>query len=91
MLRLLWTAEALEDLCEIIGYIAERNLPAAERLTDIIETTVERLPDHPFLYRAGRVSATREAIVHPNYIVVYRVGSDAVEILAVLHSRRQYP
>jgi plasmid stabilization system protein ParE len=43
------------------------------------------------MYRAGRVEGTREAVVHPNYIIVYRIGTEAVEILDVLHTRRQYP
>ncbi|WP_413899559.1 type II toxin-antitoxin system RelE/ParE family toxin [Rhodoferax sp.] len=29
--------------------------------------------------------------MHPNYIVVYQVGSDVIDILRVLHSRQQYP
>ena len=43
------------------------------------------------MYRAGRIRGTREAVVHPNYILIYRVGSDAVEIVNVIHSRQQYP
>jgi len=49
------------------------------------------LRDHPDLYRVGRVDGTREMVVHPNYIVIYRVRPDHVEILAVLHARRRYP
>ena len=41
-------------------------------------------------HRPARVPGTREAIVHPNYILVYRVG-ETIDILAVLHSRQQYP
>ncbi len=91
MLRLAWSAEALGDLRRIIGYIAERNLPAAERLQDAIEHTAEQLPAHPYLYRRGRVPETREAVVHPNYILVYRVGVETIEVLAVVHARQQYP
>ena len=91
MLRLVWGAEALADLEKIVGYIADRNPDAAERLQDAIEHTAERLPNHPYLYRSGRVPGTREAVVHPNYILVYRVGSDAIDILAVVHARQQYP
>ena len=38
----------------------------------------------------GRVLNTREIIVHPNYLVIYRL-TDRIEILSVLHARQQYP
>jgi plasmid stabilization system protein ParE len=37
------------------------------------------------------VEGTREAVVHPNYIIVYRVTTDAVEIVSVVHARQEYP
>ena len=49
------------------------------------------LSQHPYLYRLGRVVGTRELVVHPNYIVVYRVMIDRVEIVGVLHAAREYP
>jgi toxin ParE1/3/4 len=87
---LVWRAEARDDLVAIITYIADRNLPAAERLRAAIEHTAERLPAHPYIHRPGHVAGTREAVVHPNYIIIYRVA-EAIEILAVLHARQQYP
>ena len=90
-LTLVWRADALLDLATIIGYIAERNLPAAQRMLAAIEGCAERLPEHPFLYRTGRVDGTREAVVHPNYILIYRVGTDEIEVVNVVHSRQQYP
>jgi toxin ParE1/3/4 len=42
------------------------------------------------MHRPGRDPGTREAVVHPNYLIIYRVG-DVIEILAVLHARQQYP
>jgi addiction module RelE/StbE family toxin len=88
---LVWRETALADLEAIHGYIAERNARAADRLQDVIEACAERLPEHPFMYRPGRAEGTREAVVHPNYILVYRVTADAVEILNVVHTRRRYP
>ena len=90
-MRLVWRASALEDLETIIAYIAERNAPAAERLHSAIEACAEGLRERPFLYRPGRVEGTREAVLHPNYILIYEVGAEAVEITAVVHSRQQYP
>jgi plasmid stabilization system protein ParE len=56
-----------------------------------IEGCAEGLRDRPFLYREGRVHGTREAVVHPNYTLICEVASEAVEIAAVVHSRRRYP
>jgi toxin ParE1/3/4 len=90
VLPLVWRANARADLVAIITYIADRNLPAATHLNSIIEHAAERLPAHPYMHRVGRVFGTREAVVHPNYILVYRVA-ETIEILAVLHTRQQYP
>ena len=51
-----------------------------------IEHMTEQLPAHPFLFRPGRVGGTRKAVVHPNYVLAYRVG-EIMEILSVLHAR----
>lgn len=90
MLALVWTDEATTDLLDILDYIAERNPAASARLNAAIQHTAERLPAHPLLHRPGRVPGTREAIVHPNYILVYRVA-DVIEVLGILHARQQYP
>ncbi len=90
-MKLVWRATALTDLEGIMSYIAERSEPAAERLHSAIEACADGLTQHPFLYRPGRAEGTREAVVHPNYILIYRVGAEAVEIVRVVHSRQQYP
>lgn len=91
MLTLIWSEAALDDLAAITHYISERNLSAANKLQDEIEACAERLPSHPYLYRPGRASGTREAVVHPNYILIYEIEVDAVVIRNVVHSRREYP
>jgi addiction module RelE/StbE family toxin len=91
VLTLVWSEAARRDIANITSFIAERNAGAAVKLADTIEACADRLPEHPYLYRSGRVPGTREAVVHPNYILVYRVLSDSVEILSVIHTRRQYP
>jgi len=91
MLPILWLPSASEDLNEIIGYIADRNFSAALELQEVIEQSASQIPQHPYIYRAGRVPGTREMVVHPNYLVVYRVGATAIEILGVLHTRLPYP
>lgn len=90
-MNLIWLPAARRDLEATVQYIAERNVDAAQSLKNVIEACAERLPDHPFLYRPGRVSGTREAVVHPNYILIYRVTGEAVEIVNLVHARQRYP
>ncbi|TRD17811.1 type II toxin-antitoxin system RelE/ParE family toxin [Palleronia caenipelagi] len=75
----------------IIGYIAENNPDAAQALKDEIEDKTSRLPEHPQIYRPGRVGGTREMIVRPNYVVIYSETPDTVTILRVLHAAQQWP
>ena len=91
MLRLIWRETALGDLDRIVTYIGEYNFDSAARIQSLAESCAERLVEHPYMHRAGRLPGTREAVIHPNYIVVYRVGSEAFEIVNVLHTRRQFP
>lgn len=90
-LSVIWRPEAREDLHVMMAYIADRNPAAALRIGDAIQHVADRLSDHPYIHRPGRVAGTREAVVHPNYILVYRVGTTAIEIAALLHARQQYP
>ena len=86
-----WAEEATTDLVEIIDFIEQRNATASQNLHTAIVQSAENLPLMPFLFRPGRVAGTREHVVHPNYIVVYQVGDDVIDVLRVLHSRQQYP
>lgn len=90
-MRLEWLDEASESYAEIIDYIADRNPKGARAIAALIDQTVERIVNNPYLYRPGRVPNTREAVAHPNYLVIYRVELTAVVIVAVLHARQQYP
>ena len=81
---------AVADLLSIVAYISDDNPDAAQALKDEIETRVSRLPDHSQLYRVGRVDGTREMVVRRNYIVVYTEDAQAVTVLRVLHTARQW-
>jgi len=86
-----WKATAIADLLAIIDYISDDNADAAQALKDEIEDKTSRLPEHPQMYRPGRVHGTREMVVRPNYAVVYSENPDAVTILRVLHAAQQWP
>jgi toxin ParE1/3/4 len=91
MLPVIWTDEADEDLAQIAEYIAERNPKAAMDLTHRIIEDADNLGILPATYRRGRVAGTHEFVSHPNYILIYRITTKAVEIVNVLHTKRRYP
>ncbi|EPX8660772.1 type II toxin-antitoxin system RelE/ParE family toxin, partial [Shigella sonnei] len=37
------------------------------------------------------VLGLREIVTHPNYIILYRVTASSIEVVNIVHSRRQYP
>ncbi|AOK17195.1 addiction module antitoxin [Burkholderia ubonensis] len=82
---------AEEDLLSILENIGEDDSDAALALVQMIREKVEGLRVRPRLYRAGRVSGTREMVVHHNYVVLYSIETDAVEILRVKHARQLWP
>ncbi|TWI28212.1 addiction module RelE/StbE family toxin [Paracoccus sulfuroxidans] len=75
----------------IVDYISDDNPVAARALMDEIESKVALLLVHPKRCRVGRVQGTRELVIRPNYIVVYREDSEAVTILRVLHAAQMWP
>ena len=77
---------------EIVAYIADDNPDAAQALKDEVEAKVNDLPDHPKLYKPSlRVPGLRELVVRSNYIVLYRESPELVEIVNLIHARRQWP
>lgn len=86
-----WRETARADLLAIVDYLSDDNPDAAQRLKDDIEAKASKLPEHPKLYRAGRVPGTRELVVRSNYVVIYTEDADTVTVLRVLHGAQQWP
>ncbi|MCX8518183.1 MAG: type II toxin-antitoxin system RelE/ParE family toxin [Rhodoferax sp.] len=92
-MRLVWQPMALADRDTIMDYIAQDNPTAAIELDDEFEAKAEQARQRPTLYRTGRVKGTREIVVRPNYIMVYRIEDQGatLAVLRVLHAGQQWP
>lgn len=86
---------ALADREAIMEHIAQDNPTAAADLDDEFVAAAEQARQRPTLYRTGRVRGTREIVVRPNYVMVYRVADSDTEhvvtVLRVLHAAQQWP
>ncbi len=89
--QLQWRPMALSDREAIMEYIASDNPVAAAELDLEFETKAESARLRPRLYKPGRLKGTREIVVRPNYVMVYRAVNEVVEVLRVLHTARQWP
>lgn len=90
-MQIVWRPEAQTALIDLISYIAQHDPAASRRMLARIVESVEPARQYPNIGRIGRASGTREIVAHPNYIVIYRVLNDTVEVVDVLHARQQYP
>ena len=94
--RIEWRPMAREDLRAIVRHIGRDNPTRAKSFGQELRDKTKPLAQHPELGRKGRPGLPewlRELMVHPNYIVFYRVLAEArsVEILRLKHAAQQTP
>ena len=83
--------EAIADLDVIVETIAVQggNWAAAETLISALTQRFHLLTRHPFLGRArADLGLDRRSYSVGNYVIIYRVVDGAVQILRVVHGRR---
>lgn len=91
-MKVRWLSSALRELDRVHEYVARENPKAAKSVFKRIRSTATRLGRFPEIGRRGHVQSTREVIVDDlPYIIVYRVSSDGVEIIRVLHTAMDRP
>ena len=87
-MSLIFSREAIDDLGAIRTYIGERNPAAASRVAVQLLAACDRLEYLPERGRPGLVPGTREITSIWPYVIVYRIGSNTVEIIRVWHGAR---
>ena len=88
-----WTRPAEDDLTHICDYTAELfGAAQARRAAMSIYAAVDSLKEMPLRGRAGRKPGTRELTVGGlPFVLIYRAGKEAVEVVRILHGSRQWP
>jgi toxin ParE1/3/4 len=81
----------MQDVEDVVLFIAEDNISAADALEQRIHQQVDCLADPNFPRRKGRKPGTQELVVHPNYVAVVQQAETTVTVLSLLHVARQYP
>ncbi|VEA68779.1 Plasmid stabilisation system protein [Serratia plymuthica] len=79
-MTLKWTEPAIADRMAIYDYLETKNPAAATRLSQ-----------NPSSGKPGQVPGTREMVIHHSYFLVYELTNGLIIMLAVVHTRRQWP
>ena len=91
-MRVRYTLQAKADLEEIFTYIARDNPAAARRVITAIRRDIVLLATNPGMGRPGRIDGTRELVISRlPYIAAYRAGDRFIDVLAVIHTARDWP
>jgi toxin ParE1/3/4 len=88
-MRVAFSSRARLDLLGIVLDIAERSPSAAHRVVDAIEARAQSLSLDPG--RGRRMGPDRlglRRLIEGSYVIIYRVGDEAVVIVRVLHGAR---
>lgn len=94
MKRFVVSPEAAQDLDDIWIYIAADNLDAADRFLEKLYDQMIALNETQGMgHRREDLAEHRPLLFWPvgNYLILYRISQDRVEVVAVAHGKRDIP
>ena len=89
---LTWVTEAIHERYAQLDYIAMNDPLAAISQDQEIEQQTKLLATQPEMGRIGRAEGTRELVIsRTQFIAVYRIRGERIEILRFLHGAQNRP
>ncbi|SDA36529.1 Plasmid stabilization system protein ParE [Sphingomonas sp. NFR15] len=89
MPRLIWSPAALDDLDAIDAYFLEHDVPASN-VFRALDRVAHRLLDYPRLGRALSEPFRVMGVRGTDYILIYRLRDEGVEIVRIRHGREDW-
>jgi len=89
-MRLCWFhPEALAE-ADVAATFYKAQQPELEvRFLEALNDTIVRIRSNPLMYRCVEGNVRKCRILRFPYDVIYRAGEDRIEVIAVMHLRRQ--
>lgn len=89
-MKIIWSPLALERIKEIVEYISQDNLSAAENWVLKIFEKVKKLEDFPQLGRMVPEVERQEIreLIYAKYRIMYRISETYISILTVRHGHQ---
>lgn len=91
-MKLRFSGQAKEDLIDLWEYIAVHDELAADRYADHVFERATELLNHPELGRSRpEIHPGVRSLLCRNHLIFYRVRSDVIEVLRILHGSMDLP
>lgn len=81
--------EALEEADKAAEFYKEQQLGLEKRFLEALQDAIFRVRRNPLLYRRIEGEIRKCRLLRFPYGVIYRINNDWVEIIAVMHLRKQ--
>jgi toxin ParE1/3/4 len=81
-----WTESAIQDLNNIVDFIALDSIEQAIILEDFLYEKAAKLDAMPMMGKPGRVHGTREFVALSNYIIIYHINDGEPVIIRIKHA-----
>jgi addiction module RelE/StbE family toxin len=87
-MKLLFTHSAQRDLVRLREFIAEKNPPAARKISQRLVTSINRLVDLPEMGVDAEGIDGVQDLITADYVVRYAVLEDEIYILRIWHGKQ---
>ena len=80
--------QALAEIEDAVEYYNSKANHLGERFSDAVFSLLEKIQDHPFLFRI-RFQNIREAVLHRfPFLITYEIIDAQIIVLSVFHTKR---
>ncbi len=84
-----WFVEAVDEVDAVAGFYQEKQSGLEQRFLEVLEDAVWRIQRRPQVYQIIWGEIRRCKLPRFPYGIIFRVKSEHIEIIAVMHLRRQ--
>lgn len=81
--------QAQEELEQAIEFYKEQQAGLEKRFVEAVDDAINRVCRNPLLYRKIDENVRKCRLLHFPYAIVFRVMSGQIEIIAVMHLRKE--
>lgn len=91
--QIIWTNEAREDLFRIIEYIAKESFQNANKISNFIFQSIEKLMRYPEMGSIVNIESTYRyrRILVKSFRIIYTYTDNKIYIVVIQHQKRQLP